>query len=116
MIETTKNAFKIILPNINAKYEMGSNPALSSEPLASAFDGVPTSAREEKVLEYARIHGAITRNDVIGLFGVSPSTGLKTLYLITDHTGFYERYGWEFLCMVQGDGESDLTKMYSYDL
>ena len=23
-----------------------------------------------------------------------------------------ERYGWEFLCMVQGDGEPDMTRMY----
>ena len=28
--------------------------------------------------------------------------GIDTLYLITDHTSFYERYGWEFFCMVQG--------------
>ncbi len=38
--------------------------------------------------------------------------GLTTLYLVTDHIGFYERYGWEFLCMVQGDGEPDMTRMY----
>lgn len=38
--------------------------------------------------------------------------GMDTLYLITDHTSFYERYGWEFLCMVQGDGEPELTRMY----
>lgn len=38
--------------------------------------------------------------------------GIQTLYLITDHTSFYERYGWEFLCMVQGDGEPDMTRMY----
>lgn len=38
--------------------------------------------------------------------------GVDTLYLVTDHTGFYERYGWEFLCMVQGDGEPELTRMY----
>ena len=38
--------------------------------------------------------------------------GIDTLYLITDHTSFYERYGWEFLCMVQGDGEPDMTRMY----
>ncbi len=25
---------------------------------------------------------------------------------------FYERYGWEFLCMVRGDGEPGLTRMY----
>ena len=44
------------------------------------------------------------------------SFGLETLYLITDHTGFYERYGWKFLCMAQGDGEVDLSRMYVYDL
>ena len=38
--------------------------------------------------------------------------GITPLYLITDHTGFYERYGWEFLCMVQGDGEPELSRMY----
>lgn len=39
-------------------------------------------------------------------------SGIDTLYLVTDHTSFYERYGWEFLCMVQGDGEPDMTRMY----
>lgn len=38
--------------------------------------------------------------------------GISPLYLITDHVGFYERYGWEFLCMVQGDGEPKMTRMY----
>ena len=38
--------------------------------------------------------------------------GVTSIYLITDHTGFYERYGWEFLCMVQGDGEPDMSRMY----
>lgn len=27
-------------------------------------------------------------------FGVAP------LYLITDHTSFYERHGWQFVCMA----------------
>lgn len=40
------------------------------------------------------------------------SKGISPVYLVTDHTGFYERYGWEFLCMVQGDGEPDMTRMY----
>ncbi len=40
------------------------------------------------------------------------SKGITPVYLITDHIGFYERYGWEFLCMVQGDGEPDMTRMY----
>lgn len=38
--------------------------------------------------------------------------GIDTLYLLTDHDSFYERYGWEFLCMVQGDGEPELSRMY----
>ena len=38
--------------------------------------------------------------------------GISHVYLITDHTSFYERYGWEFLCMVQGDGEPHMTRMY----
>lgn len=40
------------------------------------------------------------------------SKGISPVYLVTDHTGFYERYGWEFLCLVQGDGEPDMTRMY----
>lgn len=38
--------------------------------------------------------------------------GITPIYLVTDHTAFYERYGWEFLCMVQGDGEPEPTRMY----
>lgn len=38
--------------------------------------------------------------------------GITPIYLVTDHTSFYERYGWEFLCMVQGDGEPYMTRMY----
>ncbi len=38
--------------------------------------------------------------------------GIEILYLVTDHTSFYERYGWEFLCMVQGEGEPAMSRMY----
>lgn len=41
--------------------------------------------------------------------------GIDTLYLVTDHTSFYERYNWKFLCMVQGDGEPDMTRMYVHN-
>lgn len=40
------------------------------------------------------------------------SKGITPVYLVTDHTGFYERYGWKFLCMVQGDNEPGMTRMY----
>ncbi len=38
--------------------------------------------------------------------------GISPVYLVTDHINYYERYGWEFLCMVQGDDEPEMTRMY----
>ena len=38
--------------------------------------------------------------------------GVTPVYLVTDHTGFYERYGWEYFCPARGDGEDHLTRMY----
>ena len=38
--------------------------------------------------------------------------GVSPLYLVTDHIGFYERYGWKFFCMAQGDGEPEMTRVY----
>lgn len=40
------------------------------------------------------------------------SKGISPIYLVTDHTGFYERYGWEFFCNVQCDGEENTSRMY----
>ena len=40
------------------------------------------------------------------------SKGISPLYLVTDHIGFYERYGWEFYCMAQGDDEPEMTRLY----
>lgn len=42
--------------------------------------------------------------------------GINTLFLVTDHTSFYERYGWTFLCMVQGDGEPEMTRLYRHEI
>ena len=40
--------------------------------------------------------------------------GVMPLYLVTDHTGFYERYGWEFLCMAWEDGSGSETRVYMH--
>lgn len=40
------------------------------------------------------------------------SKGISPVYLITNHINFYEQYGWDFLCMVQGDGEPKPARMY----
>ena len=79
-IETTKNTFKIILPNINAKYETRKASALKTEFIAnSAVRAEKSLNKEEKVLEYARSHGTVTRNDVIALLGVSTSTASRII-------------------------------------
>jgi N-acetylglutamate synthase-like GNAT family acetyltransferase len=40
------------------------------------------------------------------------SMGFEKIYLITDHTEFYEKCGWDFLTMVNGDdGKSE--RMYT---
>ena len=79
-IETTKNAFKIILPNINAKYETGKISAPKAGPvISSAVRAEKSRSNEERVLEYAMSHGAITRNDVIKLLEVSTSTASRVL-------------------------------------
>ena len=38
--------------------------------------------------------------------------GIPTLYLVTEHTSFYERYGWRFLCMVREADSPGLIRMY----
>jgi len=39
------------------------------------------------------------------------SKGITPVYLLTDHTSFYERYGWEFYCMVNCDG-GEISRLY----
>lgn len=38
--------------------------------------------------------------------------GIDTLYLVTSHVGFYERYGWEYHCPVLCDGEEEMSRIY----
>lgn len=38
--------------------------------------------------------------------------GVDTFYLVTEHTTFYERYGWEFLGMVKEEDSDEMIRMY----
>ena len=40
------------------------------------------------------------------------SKGISPVYLVTDHVGFYERYGWSFLCMVREEGKYETARLY----
>lgn len=37
--------------------------------------------------------------------------GVSPVYLVTDHVGFYERYGWEFFCAAQCD-DGAVSRVY----
>ena len=79
-IETTRNTFKIILPNINVKYDTENIPVQESGSVPASAAGASKSlSDEEKVLKYAQSHGAITRNDVIALLGTSTSTASRII-------------------------------------
>ncbi len=40
--------------------------------------------------------------------------GISPLYLVTDHIGFYERYGWKFYCLAHEDGTGETTRVYRH--
>ncbi len=40
------------------------------------------------------------------------SKGISPVYLVTDHTSFYERYNWEFYCMAREEGSDSMTRVY----
>lgn len=80
VVETTKNTFKIILPNIDANYETREASALEAEVITSSTDGsYKKLSDEEKVLKYTHAHGAVTKNDVIALLEVSASTASRVI-------------------------------------
>lgn len=41
--------------------------------------------------------------------------GIKTLYLVTDHDSFYERYGWKFFTFVNSEGQTDMSRLYIHE-
>ncbi len=77
VISTTKNSFKITLPNINAKYEAKAAPApIENIPSTPALE---SDSNEQQVLAYVREHGTITRPEAEELLGISASTASRLI-------------------------------------
>jgi len=94
IIEVTKNAFKITLPNINAKYDMNIVAERKAENLKNQLTMFmkKTDSSEDKVLELAGKRSEITRQDVEVLLGVSASTASRILRrMVSDN--ILARYG-----------------------
>ena len=79
VIETTKNTFKIILPNVNAKYETENKTISKSVMHQPSQPAAEPNTEEKKILEYAKTHGSITKNDAAALLKVSFSTASRVI-------------------------------------
>lgn len=44
------------------------------------------------------------------------SLGIKMIYLVTDHTSFYEKCGFEYLEDVKNEGEENYSRLYQRSL
>ncbi|MFR5107786.1 MAG: ATP-binding protein [Coprococcus comes] len=95
VIETTRNAFKIILPNINAmreKVRISEPEAKEENPGTNKEDTQELSSEEEQVLEYAGKHEDFTKNDVVSLLKVSASTAARVIRGLVERN-FLKRNG-----------------------
>lgn len=95
VIETTRNAFKIILPNINAmreKVRISEPEAKEENPGTNKEDTQELSSEEEQVLEYAGKHEDFTKNDVVSLLKVSASTAARMIRGLVERN-FLKRNG-----------------------
>lgn len=44
------------------------------------------------------------------------NNGISTLYLVTENTSYYEKYGWKFLCMVRKEESGNNIRMYVHNV
>ena len=80
VIESTKKAFKIILPNINMESEekkILSEQITLNKQLEEKTEKLQN--RESEILEYIKMNGDITRADAEELLGISASTTLRII-------------------------------------
>ena len=78
-IATTNNAFKIILPNVNATPKTVKSPKEIEKAAASVLD-----SNEEKILQFLMEHPMITRKEAQALLEVSQSTAGRILKAMVD--------------------------------
>lgn len=79
VIETTKNVFKIILPNVNSKYEAENKTVLKPGERHPNDTERKLSDEEKKILEYVKARGSITKKDAARLLEVSDSTAVRVI-------------------------------------
>ena len=79
-ITTTNNAFKIILPNVNATPKVAETPGEIEKAAA-----LISNLNEEKILRFLTEHQVITRKEAQALLDVSQSTAGRVLKAMVDN-------------------------------
>lgn len=80
-IMTSNNAFKIILPNINAKANSAKSFEKDEKEALESKEGSPlaANAKETAILKFLAEHKSITRKEAQELLGISQSTTYRVL-------------------------------------
>ena len=78
IISTTKNSFKISLPNVNAKDELESL-SMPIDNLTTPVEATNSDYHKQQVLTYVQNHGAITRIEIETLLGISSSSASRLI-------------------------------------
>ena len=86
-VTTTNNAFKIILPNVNAVPKAAEAPEETVKAIAPAAD-----SNEEKILRFLTEYQVITRKEAQKLLDVSQSTAGRVLKAMVDN-GQIKQFG-----------------------
>lgn len=80
MIETTRNTFKIILPNRNVRNDIAASVSEAESSADSDAKMIKMAdGQEEEILKYVRDHNSFTKNDIVNLLQVSPSTAARLI-------------------------------------
>ena len=80
VIEATTNAFKMVLPNMNAMTAAAPNQAS------------PVTAQMQKVLDYTSVHGHITDEEVQSLLGIKKTRAFELMKQMRN-MGLVQRVG-----------------------
>lgn len=78
-IQVTPNAFKIVLPNVNARYEIKKDSMLVKEEVSTYSTNSTLSVEENQILEYAQFNPVFKKRDVMALLDVSSATASRII-------------------------------------
>lgn len=79
ILETTKNTFKIILPNINAKHETKKPSIHHGYQLVDSVRENAAYGSRAQILDYTQKKGSITRTEAENILKTSPSTASRII-------------------------------------